>query len=164
MTRIYLDCDGVMADFDEAAYRILNMNPRRFEAAFGPHKFWQKLTRLEDGSPRGFFKSLDLMYDAMELYNAVSHLDPIILTGAPKEDFELAKREKIEFAHEKFGPDQKIIVCLSKDKVLYCQPGDILIDDWPKHKHIWEAAGGVWIDHRSAKYTIEALKELDVIS
>ena len=34
------------------------------------------------------------------------------------------------------------------------QPGDILIDDWPKYKHLWEEAGGIFILHTSAAQSI----------
>ena len=39
-------------------------------------------------------------------------------------------------------------------------PGDILIDDWEKHKDAWVNAGGIWITHTSAKDTIEQLHNL----
>jgi hypothetical protein len=29
------------------------------------------------------------------------------------------------------------------EKCLYAQRGDILIDDWEKYRHVWEASGGV---------------------
>ena len=48
----------------------------------------------------------------------------------------------------------------SKDKALFCKPGDLLIDDWKKYRHLWLKAGGRWITHTSAAETIRQLKEI----
>ena len=74
MPRIFLDCDGVLADFDKAATAILGQTPRRFQQQFSLKQFWRKL-----GSVPDFFAELALLPDAMELYRAVRHLDPVIL-------------------------------------------------------------------------------------
>jgi len=77
--QLYLDCDGVLADFDAGATAILGMKPRAFEQRRGLGRFWQKLASAPD-----FYFSLPLLPDAMQLYDAVKHLDPIILTGLPR--------------------------------------------------------------------------------
>lgn len=75
--QLYLDCDGVLADFDKAATELLGMPPRTFEKRRGIGAFWRELTRHPD-----FYGSLPLMPDAIELFEAVRHLDPVILTGS----------------------------------------------------------------------------------
>jgi hypothetical protein len=54
------------------------------------------------------------------------------------------------------GEDVPVITCRSSEKCLYAQPGDILIDDWERYRHLWEAKGGVWITYRSAAETLAA--------
>ena len=66
MPRIYLDCDGVLADFDKGAEAVLGMAPHRFEKRYGLGQFWKRLANAP-----GFFEHLDLLPDAMELYEAV---------------------------------------------------------------------------------------------
>jgi hypothetical protein len=39
-------------------------------------------------------------------------------------------------------------------------PGDALVDDLPKHRALWEEAGGVFVHHRNAKATLKELKAL----
>ncbi|HEX8421607.1 MAG TPA: hypothetical protein VF638_16485, partial [Sphingomonas sp.] len=80
--RLFLDCDGVLADFDMAATELLGMPPRQFEKRYGLPEFWKRLARHSD-----FYGSLPLMPDAMVLFDAVRHLDPIILTGLPRGDW-----------------------------------------------------------------------------
>jgi hypothetical protein len=62
----YLDCDGVLADFDRGAGRVLGMSPRAYERRYGLARFWQALAREP-----AFFEALELMPDALELYDAV---------------------------------------------------------------------------------------------
>ena len=52
--------------------------------------------------------------------------------------------------------------CRSSEKYKAAEPGDILIDDWDKYKHLWTGAGGLWITHRSADETIQELAALGV--
>ena len=64
--RIYLDCDGVLADFDRGAEAILGLAPHAFEQAHGAGEFWRRLARAPE-----FFANLDPLPDAMQLYEAV---------------------------------------------------------------------------------------------
>ena len=41
--RLFLDADGVLADFDEGAKRLLGMTPRQFEAKHGKREFWRRI-------------------------------------------------------------------------------------------------------------------------
>jgi hypothetical protein len=79
MPTIYLDCDGVLADFDRGAERVLGLGPRAYERRFGLGRFWAALAAAPD-----FFGTLDLMPDALDLFEAVRAHDPVILTGLPR--------------------------------------------------------------------------------
>jgi len=60
------------------------------------------------------------------------------------------------------GDTVEVRCCLSKEKYKHCRPGDILIDDWEKYRALWVEAGGIWITHRSAEQTVEALQSLSL--
>lgn len=152
MTQLYLDCDGVLADFDRAATELLGMPPRAYEKRHGIGAFWRELTRHPD-----FYGSLPLMPDAMELFAAVRHLDPVILTGLPRGNW--AAPQKVRWAAEHF-PGTRIITCMAVDKRKHAQGDDILVDDQLKHAHLWESAGGIFVHHRDAASTIAKLRQL----
>lgn len=149
MTQLFLDCDGVLADFDGYAEAYFGMNPRAYEEVVGSKAFWQELERKGN-----FYRDLPLMEDARELVDAVAHLRPVILTGAPRGDW--AKQQKYDWAAEHF-PELEIIVCRSADKWKYGQSGDVIIDDWNQYRHKWIEMGGVWITHTCAKTSLDAL-------
>lgn len=154
---LYLDNDGVLANFDKVADEVLGMPSRDFENLYGSDVFWQRLLDVED-----FFYNLPLMNDAMELYDAVAHLDPIILTGSPSHFSIEGYLQKLRWGHKHF-PKSIMVVLPSKHKARFCKPGDTIVDDWPKHKKKWEEAGGNWVVHTSAEDSIQQLKELRVL-
>jgi hypothetical protein len=150
--QIYLDCDGVLADFDKGAEAILGLPPGAFEKRHGAGEFWRRLQRADD-----FFGSLPQMADAMELYEAVRHKDPIILTGMPRGRW--AEPQKRRWAERHF-PGVPVITTMAALKHEHRHPGDVLVDDRDRHRHLWEAEGGVFIHHKAARSSIKELKRL----
>ena len=148
--QIYLDCDGVLADFDKGAEKILGLPPRVFEERHGSKEFWRRLARHGD-----FFGSLEPMPDAYELFEAVKPCHPIILTGLPQGQW--AEPQKRRWARRHF-PGVPVITTLAALKREHCHPGDVLVDDRDKHRHLWENEGGVFIHHKAAASSIEALR------
>ncbi len=149
MRQLYLDCDGVLADFDKGATAVLGLHPRAFEKRHGLGRFWQKLASAPD-----FYFGLPLMEDAMELFEAVKHLNPIILTGLPRGNW--AADQKVRWAAKHF-PGTKIITTMARDKRDHAREGDVLVDDQLRHRHLWEEVGGVFIHHRNARETLAEL-------
>jgi hypothetical protein len=150
--QLYLDCDGVLADFDRAATELLQLPPRQFEKRYGLPEFWRRLARHPD-----FYGSLPLMPDATQLFDAVRHLDPIILTGLPRGSW--AAPQKVRWAAEHF-PGTRIITCLAADKRKHARDGDILVDDTLKYEPLWTGAGGIFVHHRIAQDTIDQLRRV----
>ena len=150
--QIYLDCDGVLADFDRGAERILGLPPRIFEQRHGAGEFWRRLAHADN-----FFDSLEPMADAYELYEAVRGRNPIILTGLPRGKW--AEPQKRRWAERHF-PGVPVITTLAALKHEHRHPGDVLVDDRDKHRHLWEANGGVFVHHRSAADSIAQLRRL----
>lgn len=153
--QIFLDCDGVLADFDGRAAELLGMPSREYEKVHGPGRMWAKVYSKFD-----FFLSLDLLDGAEKLVEAVrSHgVDPIILTGLPSGGLKQAQEQKLAWRDKHF-PGVEMITCMSRDKCKYGRPGDIIIDDWEKWKHRWVGMGGLWITHTSVDQSLISLEQ-----
>ncbi|WP_134499521.1 hypothetical protein [Microvirga pakistanensis] len=151
MPTVFLDCDGVLADFDQGAARVFGMAPGEFERRYGLKRFWAELAGTKD-----FFNTLDLLPDAMELFEAVRHLNPVILTGLPRGNW--AEPQKRRWAERHF-PGVEVITTTAALKREHCRPGDALVDDRDKYRPLWEEAGGIFIHHRNAARSIRRLRE-----
>lgn len=152
MRQLYLDCDGVLADFDAGAEAMLGMKPRAFQHRHGIGRMWAKLASAPD-----FYGTLPVMPGARRLFDAVRPLDPIILTGLPRGNW--AAPQKVRWAAQHF-PGTRIITCMAVDKRNHCQAGDVLVDDSLKHRHLWEEAGGIFIHHVSVDGTLRELARI----
>ena len=150
--RLFLDADGVLADFDEGARRLFGMEPAAFEAKRGKREFWRRIANATN-----FYGSLPEMPDARLLFDAVAHLKPTILTGLPIGNW--AAPQKIEWAAEHF-PGVPIITCMARDKAKHMKRGDVLVDDRENHRAAYEAAGVVSVHHRNAEDSIRQLAKI----
>lgn len=149
---LFLDCDGVLADFAAGARRLLGTDFKTYAARRGMGAAWRELARAPD-----FYGTLPEMPDARELFDAVKHLKPTILTGLPLGKW--AAPQKVRWAAEHF-PGVPIITCMARDKFRHMKGADVLVDDTLTHRAAWEDAGGTFIHHRSARESIAALAEI----
>jgi hypothetical protein len=152
MKKLFLDLDGVLADFDRLAFAILGEPARQFEDREGSGKFWTEIRKY-----RFFYHDLDLMPGARELFDAVKHLGPTILTGCNEEKAGVgAYAQKAEWVERNF-PGTSIIICRSSDKSHYMEPGDVIIDDYIKYKAAWEEKGGIFILYQDNQQALDEL-------
>jgi 5' nucleotidase, deoxy (Pyrimidine), cytosolic type C protein (NT5C) len=150
--QLFLDCDGVLADFEAGARDMLGMSPRAFEERYGKRAFWREVARTKD-----FYARLPLMPDARALFDRVAHLEPIILTGLPLGNW--AAPQKVRWAEEHF-PGTHIITCMARDKYRHMKGADVLVDDRADHRDKWEAAGGIFVHHEDARSSLAKLAEV----
>ena len=150
--RLYFDSDGVLADFDAGVEQDLGMSPSDAMDAYGVSAFWEALERLPN-----FYGFLPLIDGAADLVKAGESLRPLVLTGCPLGNW--SQSQKINWAANHF-PGLPVICCATKDKVLFCQDGDILIDDSPKNCAAWEDHGGQAIHFENTPQAIADLKKL----
>lgn len=150
MTQLFLDVDGVLADFDGGVVRLTGLTPEQLEAQRGRGGFWKALARAE-----GFYANLDPLPGAEDMVEQLRHLKPILLTGLPLGKW--AAPQKRKWAQRHF-PDLKIVTCMARDKWRYARPGDVLVDDREKARNPWVEQGkGRFVLHRSPETTLEEL-------
>ena len=152
MPALFLDCDGVLADFDLGAERVLGTNPTAFQKRYGNGEFWKRLATTPD-----FYATLPLLPDAHALFAAVKHLKPTILTGLPIGKW--AAPQKVKWAAEHF-PGVPIVTCMARDKHRHMKTGDVLVDDRETHRAAYESAGMIFVRHKSA---VESVRQLAVL-
>ncbi len=149
---LYLDCDGVLADFDAGARALLGVDAAAFQARHGNGEFWKRLARAGN-----FYGDLPEMSDAQHLVEAVKHLRPTILTGLPMGKWAAPQKQRWAAAH---FPGVPIVTTLAREKHLHMQAGDVLVDDRENHRQLWEDAGGIFVHHRSAADSLRQLAEI----
>lgn len=147
--QIFVDMDGVLADFDTGYKEIF----KEKVSTKLDNVDWKKIRNTLN-----FYASLPPMPDFDELWSNLEKHNPIILTGVPS-DVPEAIHNKRAWVDKNIGKHAKMIACKSKDKCLHGKPGDILIDDWIKYKELWINMGGHWITHKNAENSLELLDE-----
>lgn len=148
--QLWCDMDGVLADFD-TGYR------NRFGRVRERHSGWDDIRATP-----GFFRDLPPMADMRTLWDGIKHVRPIILTGTPR-SVNFAGNDKIDWAHDHLGTSVPVVCCPAKEKRFYAMQSDVLIDDSAEYRKLWEAEGGIWVQHESAVDTLAQLKALGVI-
>jgi hypothetical protein len=156
MPIVFLDLDGVMADFE--GY---------FESHFGfrhdsvsDKEMWRLIDAHEN-----FFGSLPPLPGALTfcdtLYDSWGGL-PIILTACPRTNYFKAAIQKRDWVHNHISKRLHVLPVMGgKNKCLFMkQRGDVLIDDFEKNIVPWREMGGVGIVHTSFEDTLAKLKEV----
>jgi len=143
MPTIYIDMDGVVADWDSAARAVIGDRVKDLNNRW-PDEDWQQIKTIEH-----FYRDLPKMPRADDLMLiAKAFRDNLgwnlkMLTAIPREnDMPNAFHDKIKWMGQYYPGIDVIFGPYSKDKQRHCQPGDILVDDRKSNIEEWENAGG----------------------
>jgi len=154
---IYVDMDGVIADFDQRFLDLAKMTPNKYKDKHGIQKFWDF---IDEENKVTFWTGIPLMPGAKKLMKYVSKYDYEILTAPSiKEQSKEGKMEWLRNIHSDLFPNTpKVNFKFSKEKHTVkptLTKTDILIDDRQDTINTWEAAGGTGIKYNSADQAIE---------
>lgn len=169
---IYLDCDGVLADFNKglANYGI-PLNDNSF--IHKPKSEWTKDNKVLDRQVRdvmaveGFWLDIPPMKDALKLWEFCLPYQPFVLTAKPN-DVVWGNRianEKWIWLTDNLGPikPSQFICCLRSEKKNFINSSNhkhqILVDDLEANCEEWKSVGGIGIVHISAANSIKELKK-----
>ena len=160
--KIYVDMDGVVADFDKRFRDLSGMNPNDYEAKNGKNAFWDF---IDVKHKVAFWVGIPPMQDAQRLIDYVSKHNYEMLTAPSiKKESLMGKGLWIRNWAKKglFPSKPKVNYKSAKNKHHFAAPNHILIDDKQSTIDSWNAAGGVGILHTSASNTINQLKKLGI--
>ena len=157
---VYLDMDGVLADFDGKTIELIGKRLRDFPDS---QSGWDAMAPHLD-----IYGKLDKMPDADDLIDGVVELQEFypfsigVLTALPKmlrvPFAEVHKKQWLSrnypflLANFNIGPH-------AVDKQKHCQPYDVLIDDSELNVPQWIAKGGCGILHTDAATSLDQLQK-----
>lgn len=148
--QVFLDLDGVFADFDARVKRLSGKHPNQLERS----RLWKIIN-----ADKRFFAELELIEGCLALWEATKDLEPVFLTGAPSS--KVFQEQKREWVSRIFGPEFTVHVVPKKRKQEFSGKHKVLIDDTPENIEQWIAAGGHGILHKGDHAsTVQALRQL----
>lgn len=151
---IFLDLDGVMADFNNGFFAHHGVYPQDLE--HDRSQIWVMI-----GQTQNYWEELPLMSGAHDLWNRVSNYNVTVLTGCPRDGYDIAAAGKRRWVAKHWGPDVEVITCRSDDKQSFMRaPGDILIDDWSDNIARWNNAGGRGLHFLHAKQALDLFDQI----
>lgn len=159
---VYLDMDGVIADFNAQFLKLSGgIDPDEFEAK-SKRDFW-KIIHIA-GIP--FWTGMPWMPDGKVLYDYLKKLNDgglinLEILSATSRSNKNAYNGKHIWARRELGNDIKVnLVERGVEKAQFATPNTILIDDKEKVINPFRQAGGIGILHTSATDTINQLNAI----
>jgi len=160
MKTLYLDMDGVVADFDELATRILGTAAA--PNGIYPDEQWNKIAehkRLYLDLNKTVYA--DQLVTECKDFTLTKGYRLCFLTAVPKgNDIKWAFYDKVIWAQQHWPGIPVMFGPYSKDKWQHCSPSDILIDDRLCNIEEWRVAGGIAIHHTNIDATLYELSRL----
>lgn len=155
MRQLFLDLDGVFADFNKGVKAITGKEP----SSLPSWRLWSSINKKED-----FWISLEPFEYASSFIDSLKKYNPIILTGLPSSKKDLVSEQKRKWVEEHLG-EYEVITCASKDKHLFMKnKWDVLVDDNLKNCNNWEVNGGVAVLFDYPKHSIEhIIHEIEIM-
>ena len=165
---IYLDMDGVLADFDRGVKELCGLEPLSQNGKRRDRKrddlMWERIRETDH-----FYDRLELMPGAKELFDSLYGKygnQCEILTGVPRKERGIvtAEQDKRNWTRRLLSEKVKVNTVYRREKQEYCKgPDSVLIDDREKTIREWQALGGTGILHVSAEETFKKLAELGLL-
>jgi hypothetical protein len=157
--KLYLDLDGVLADFDARIQEITD--GRSNDPNFPKGKLW-KAVKDYDSNVQPFFATLPKTPGADELVKFAldnfEHVAFLTATGSTPKDAPEQKKEWTKRNYPEVG--EAITVGASSQKAVYANPRAILVDDRDKSIDPWRRAGGLGILFTDNTSAIKELKKV----
>ncbi len=161
-SEIYIDMDGVLADFFGEWAKIMQVS--HWSQINKQHSIDDALQRIRDTDE--FWLKLPLLPQAMQLLKLVKKVKGSYnICSSPLPDDPNSEPHKREWIRRNlnFFPPKKVYITHKKDKFAQNKDGspNILIDDYGVNINAWEDAGGIGFKYKDHKFerTASAIKQ-----
>ena len=154
ITHIYLDMDGVIADFNKRYVSLFGINPREAE------KNKKFKTYFEQFIESGQFSTLDVMPGAMQGVDYLRKFPAptqILSSTASEKNYDAISKQKMIWLQTHGITFNPLFVPGKRHKWKYATPTSIIIDDTQSVIQQWDEAGGIGILHTDWPSTISIL-------
>lgn len=157
ITKIYVDLDGVLCDFDLQFSKLNEENLKfsEFIKKYSKTKAW----RLIGKSGKKFWSEMPWMPEGKELWSFINKnfekQNIEILTAGATHDINLVEGKK-EWCLRELG-DYKVNVVRGVEKQNFANPETILIDDTERNILQFREKGGIGILYKNVNDTLESL-------
>jgi len=153
---IYIDMDGVVANFEKHAEKLLG-NP---VDQVSTSKLF-KAIRLHTQDGGQFWNELEKMSDADVLMDYLKKFKNREMLSSTGDEYDVVSPQKMDWMQRHYPEIETInLVKSSKLKSEFAHSAAILIDDKSKSIDPFVAAGGIGILHTSAANTIKQLQSM----
>lgn len=141
---VYLDLDGVLADWVSAVCRLWDKDPDTVDNwhfyrdwGISGKEFWRRIERQGIDFYTEQVKPYDTMEETLELAHRLSNEVVIATSAGPDPQSHYGKRA---WVNEYIGRDQEVIIIQEKYRLAYTYV--LLVDDKPKNVEQFRGAGG----------------------
>ncbi len=160
--KIYLDMDGVLADFNGGVekYCSIPLIDQSVRTGQQTKELWKAVQQVDH-----FYDRLEMLPGALELFELAYQTEGCeceLLTGIPLPTGKLktAAEDKAAWAHRLLAPDLKVNAVFRREKIKFCTGRDcILVDDLASSIEAWNQAGGIGILYRNPQQAYRDLKD-----
>jgi len=152
---IYLDMDGVIADFVKRYKELYRLEPREAEKEKKFDHYFDQFIADEN------FATLDMMdgaWSGIEFLRKAQVPTQILSSTANEKRYDTISKQKMVWLQSKGITFNPIFVPGKRLKQQYAAPDKIIIDDTPSVIDQWTAAGGIGILHKNWPDTLATLK------
>jgi 5'(3')-deoxyribonucleotidase len=158
-SKIYVDMDGVIADFFSALAEFRKVNHWKDQGEITLD------TSIKDLRGTNFFETLPVFPYAKKLIDLVKSYtggDYYINTSPLRDDMENSRKYKTKWLEKHdFKPNDIIVTKRKESYAVDKQTGipNILIDDRPKNLEKWVARGGIGIRYQANEDSLDLIKK-----
>tara|TARA_B100001123_G_C14616155_1_gene751855 strand:- start:29 stop:526 length:498 start_codon:yes stop_codon:yes gene_type:complete len=155
--QIFLDMDGVLADFETTCSRMLGQKVWNTDSG---HRLYDEHKR--ELTAKHLFRNLEPLPDAWKLvdYCMNSGIHTEILTAAGTVNRTIVVQDKIDWIRKHVHPHWIVIPTFKgSQKAAFAHKKAVLVDDRQENIDHWIEAGGIGILHETAEQSINILDE-----